>query len=237
MKRLHYLFYVVLGTLFLTSCLKDPDGPTPSYRYGGMIFINAYPEAHGVYFRIDEKTVQFPTTDYIIPYKSIGPLVGLYSGSRRFEVFSENFGSKTPIIDTSITVTDSTYYSSIVYGDKESPKYLLATDTELKDLDQGSGIRFFNLANELDEATLLFDDKAVEAFTDRAQESDSTLTTTEKFLALSSGGQTLTAKDKEGNEIAKRENFQFQKGRYYSIILIGSKSNADTPYYIGIVPH
>lgn len=237
MKKLNFLFFLALGSLLLSSCLKNNDGPTPTFRYGGMIYINAYPDAFSTYFRIDEKSIQFPGNDKGIPYKSIGPLIHPFPGSHRFEVFSANHGNNTLIIDTSITIRDSTYYSSIIFGDKVNPKYLLATDVPLADLNNGSAVRFFNLANELEDASLFFDDKAITAFGNRPQASDSTLIENQKFQALSSGGVTITAKDKEGNEFAKRENFQFQKDRYYTIILIGTKSNTDTPYYLGVVAH
>ena len=140
-------------------------------------------------------------------------------------------------MDTTITIKDSTIYTSFVYGSKSKPVQVITTDRINKDIkDTESGVRFFNLAEGTDQVTLQIGDQASPTeWSNRGKETQSSATAHQGFIAQKSGTYTIVAKDKAGKTIASRKDVKLAENYYYSLILIGKANDQKTPLYIGLV--
>ncbi|QBQ40827.1 hypothetical protein [Sphingobacterium psychroaquaticum] len=222
------LVCVVAGVFAFTSCLKDDNDYVPMPE-GYMVFVNAFPEASGVIYNLDGRNINgyVPT-----PFQSY---VGsrLFVGKRNLRIGSAD--ENKVLIDSNITVKDTTAYTSFVYGTKELPKFAMTTDKGIENLGDKFGVRYFNFANGTGETNLFLGDATEPLFAKRPIETGATVVANEAFQATASGTIKLTVKDNAGTTLATRGDFVFQKGRYYTIILTGKKDDTKTPLYIGVV--
>lgn len=223
--------FLAIAILF-SSCLKDNDyQPLPN---GLVSFINAYPDAHAITYTLSSNKV---TTQ---EYKSYTLPIRVFPGNRDLRVYSHNNNSgeyEKKIIDTTITVKDSTGYSAFTYGSKEDPVFAMVKDQSIKDLNQKSGTRFFNFANNVTKVNLFFGDDTDATYSARPIETPTSASANESFKATKSGKLKLQVTDETGKTIATRENYTFKEGLYYTVFLSGTKDADKNGLYIGVLPH
>lgn len=218
----------LIGLLTFGSCLKDND----DYQYipaGFMIHVNAFPEDNSLHYYIDGRGINNNMPP--IAFKSYAS-TNLFTGQRNYKVAS--LGLNKTLVDSTITVKDSTAYTSFVFGTKEKPEFGITTDKGIKDLGDKSGIRYFNLANGVEGTNLYIGTAETPLYSNRVKETGATIVQYQAFQANASGSLPLVIKDNAGKELAKRD-YNFVKGQYYTIILTGIKDNAQAPLYIGVV--
>jgi len=227
--RLFNFIAIAVATFLLSSCLKDND----DQRIPRAIFtmVNGYADANAVIYYADGGSLQNPY--YPLDFKSYSQ-VGLFTGARKIAISSEY---NSVLLDTTITIKDSTIYTSFVYGSKSKPVQVITTDRINKDIkDTESGVRFFNLAEGTDQVTLQIGDQASPAeWSNRSKETQTSATAHQGFIAQKSGTYTLTVKDKTGKSIATRKDVKLMENHYYTLILIGKANDQKTPLYIGVV--
>src|SRR5690606_20989385 len=153
MKKLNLIIALVAGTVLLGSCLKSSD-PQPQL-VGGTTFINAFTNANAVYCYIDRNTIPVLNP---LPYRSYGPRPPVYAypgEGRRLEIYSTYDDNR--LVDTTIAVQDSVFYSSFIYGTHDDPRHFITEDRIPEDIDDPTAVaavRFFNLANTDRKVTL-----------------------------------------------------------------------------------
>lgn len=228
--RLFNFIAIAVATFLLSSCLKDDDNdqyiPT-----GVFTMVNGYSDANAVIYYADGGYIQQPY--YPLNFKSYNQ-VFLFTGTRRISISSEY---NNVLLDTTITIKDSTLYTSFMYGNKAKPAQVITTDRVNKDIkNTESGVRFFNLAEGTDQVTLQIGDQASPAeWSNRSKETQTSATAHQGFIAQKSGTYTLTVKDKTGKSIATRKDVKLMENHYYTLILIGKANDQKTPLYIGVV--
>ena len=227
--RLFNFIAIALAALFLTSCLKDNDDqPIP-----GALFtmVNGYSDANAVIYYADGGSLQNPS--YPLGFKSYTQ-IGLFTGARKIAVSAEY---NKILTDTTITVKDSTIYTSFLFGSKSKPVQVVTTDRINKDIkNTESGLRFFNFAEGTDLVSLKIGDlTSPTEWTNRAKETQNSASAHQGFIAQKSGTFTVTARDKAGKTIATRSDIKLVEGYYYSLILIGKANDENKPLYIGLV--
>ena len=230
MKTLSFKLFLcsLVGLLSLSSCLKDKD----DYQYipaGFMIHVNAFAEDHSLYYYIDGRGLNNNMAP--LAFKSYAS-TNLFTGQRKYKVLSQNLNKA--LVDSTITVKDSTAYMSFVFGTKEKPVLGISTDKAIPALGDKAAFRYYNLANGVAETNLYIGGTETPLFSNRATETGATIVQHQTFQANTSGNHSLVVKDNAGKELVKRD-YNFSKGRYYTIILTGTKDDATTPLYIGVV--
>ncbi len=237
MKKFNLIFALVASVLLLGSCLRDGD-PQPQ-RVGGTTFVNAFIEAQAVYCYIDRNMATGPEP---LQYRSFGPNppVYAYSGeSRRLEIYSTYDDNR--LVDTSFTIQDSVYYSSIIYGTHDDPRHFITEDRIPEGTDDPAAIaavRFYNLANTDRRMTLRIGDmEPIAAFSNRPTETLQTGKEGEEFIPVTPGTYTVSVVDEDGETVATREGtLDLAAGRYTSIFLTGDERDPTT-FYVGRVWH
>jgi hypothetical protein len=230
MKKLNWIIAFVVGIAFLSSCL-DGDEPQP-VPAGGMTFINAYGDADRLLYRLDGNTVQ----EYFnpLPYRNFGFALLYARENRSLEIYAS---AEDRIADTTFTVRDSLYYSSIVYGTHEDPKHFITEDRVPEgtaDPTTIAAVRFFNLANTAHRVTLRIGDAdPLPAFRDRPMETPATGKAGENFIPVPTGAYALSVVNEDGETLATRD-IEIEAGVYSSIFLTGDEGDPST-YYIGVV--
>jgi len=224
-----YTFYALIcltfSSILFSGCLKDDDiEPTP---LAGFTMINGYSDDLGVVYYADRQAI-LP-----LEYKSFSG-VSLITGNRNIIV--KEYNSAKVLSDTSFAAQDSTFYSSFIFGTTDKPMHIITEDKAIQSL-ENAGIRFFNLSSGVtSRVSLQIGDETIQpSFKDRAVETKTSALANQGFISQSDGTFTLTIKDEAGATIATKESVKLDAKRYYSIILIGQKDNAETPLYIGIV--
>ena len=106
--RLFNFISIVLATFLLSSCLKDNDDQKIPMALFTMV--NGYSDANAVVYYADGGALQNP--NYPMEFKSYRPIVGLFTGARKIAVSSEY---NSILTDTTITVKDSTIYTSFLF--------------------------------------------------------------------------------------------------------------------------
>ena len=218
----------LVGILVLSSCLKDKD----DYQHmpaGFMIHVNAFAEDHALYYYIDNRGIN--NNMQPLAFKSYAS-TNLFVGQRKYKVLSQNLNKA--LVDSTITIKDSTAYMSFVFGTKEKPVLGISTDKAIPALNDKSAFRYYNLANGVGETNLYIGETETPLFSNRATETGTTIVEHQTFRANTSGSHSLVVKDKAGKELVKRD-YNFTKGRYYTIILTGTRDDSKTPLYIGVV--
>lgn len=231
MKKLSLLAAFVAGVALLGSCLKGEDAaPVPA---GGMTFINTFIESDEVAYRLDQNFIQDAFNP--LAYRSVGFGLLFARENRRLEIYADYGQSR--IVDTTFTVRDSVYYSSIVYGTHDDPRHFVTEDRIPEGVDDArevAAVRFYNLANTPHRATLRIGDMApVAAFSNRPLETPATGKAAEEFRLITPGTYALTIVDEDGETIATRQGtVELPKGSYTSIFLTGDEREPST-YYVG----
>ena len=236
MRKLNFIVALVASVVLLGSCLRDGD-PQPRL-IGGTTFINAFIEATDVYCYIDRGTISSLNP---LPYRSYGPFEPLYAypGDRRFEIYSTY--QENRLVDTTVTVQDSVFYSSIVYGTHDDPRHFITEDRIPEGVDDPTAIaaiRFYNLANSDRRMTLRIEGLELpDRFTSRPTETPETGKSSEAFIPVATGTYTVSVVDEDGNTVAKRDGtLDLSAGKYVSIFLTGDERNPET-FYVGRVLH
>lgn len=236
MKKLSLLVAFVASVVLLGSCLRESD-PQPQL-VGGTTFINTFIEANGgVSYFVDRNMIQGLNP---LPYRSYGPQwpVYLYPGEdRRLEIYSTYEDAR--LVDTALTVQDSVYYSSIVYGTHDEPRHFITEDRVPEGVDDPTAIaavRFYNLANTERRMTLHIGDiEPVAAFGDRPIETPETGKEGEEFIPVTTGTYTVSVVDENGETVATRQGtLDLPAGSYTSIFLTGDERDPET-FYVGMV--
>ncbi|GAA4140823.1 hypothetical protein GCM10022216_20270 [Sphingobacterium kyonggiense] len=226
MRKISILFVLIAGIFSLTSCLKDDEGTYPDAA--GVAVVNAYPIESNLYFLIGGRELP----NYAGQYKTY---TGFYAipGNKNFKVF--NGLSNELLIDTTMNFVDSLSYATFVYGEAGKPMFLRAKDEALKDLGTKSAARFFHFGNKAGKVNLSIDNQDITAFKNRVRESSQTVENTEKFQVVNSGTYTITVTDETGRQLVKKENVEFQAGKYVNIMLLGTLDDNKFPLELGVI--
>lgn len=235
MKKLSLIVAFVASVALLGSCLRGTD-PQPE-RVGGMTFVNTFIEAEAAFYYVDRNTIQGLDP---LPYRSYGPQwpVYIYPGEgRRLEIYSTYQDNR--LVDTTIAVQDSVYYSSIVYGTHDDPRHFITEDRIPEDVDDPKAIaavRFYNLANTDHRVTLRIGDIApIAAFRDRPLETPQTGKAGEVFIPVATGTYTISVVDEDGETVVTRQGtVDLPAGSYTSVFLTGDEREPST-FYVGVV--
>lgn len=225
-KNKFYIFVCfIIGSFLLSSCLKDDEyTPVP---VAGLTMVNGYTGDQGVIYYIGHRAVE------PLMYKTFSG-VNVVEGNRNIMVRGLN--SSNPLIDTTVAVLDSTYYTSFVFGTSEVPKHFITEDKAVDLSTNQVGIRFFNVGEVNGNVSLqIGDQEAKPSFQNRPVDNQASATEHQEFLSQGSGTFTLTVKDASGNVLATRESVKMDAGRYYTLILLGRPNDDSTPFYIGVI--
>ncbi len=230
MKKLSLIAAFVASVALLGSCLRGEEAaPVPA---GGMTFINTFIEANQVAYRLDQSYIQ----DQFNPldYRSYGFGLLFARENRRLEIYSAY--EQARLVDTTFTIRDSVFYSSIVYGTHDDPRHFVTIDRIPDGVDdprEVAAVRFYNLANLPHRVTLRIGDiEPVAAFRDRPLETPATGKAAEGFNLITPGTYTLTVVDEDGETITTRQGIELPKGTYTSIFLTGDEREPST-FYVG----
>ena len=234
MKKMSLMVALVAGVALLGGCLRDGD-TQPEY-VGGMTFVNTFIEASPVYYYIDHRNVQGLNP---IDYRTYGPRWPLYmaGADRRLEIYSTYENNR--LVDTTFTVQDSVFYSSIVYGTHDDPRHFVTEDRIPEGEDNPeeiAAVRFYNLANTSHRVTLKMGDmEPLPAFTNRPLETPETGKEGEAFIPVATGSYTVSVVDETGETVATRQGtLELPAGRYVSVFLTGDERDPST-FYVGVV--
>jgi len=222
---------LVVGAVGLAGCLKDGDD-TPPIPAGVVTFVNAFSDAAAVSYRIDGQTLgSNGGSSFDFKTFSVGRL---RAGNRRLEIFAQN--RSNGLLDSTIVVKDSTGYSTFIYGTAAAPRFAMVQDETIENLGEKTGLRFLHLANGVAEVSVFLGDEGTASFAGRPLETGASAEANRTFTAKESGSFALFAKDADGKELAKR-NYEFLKGHYYTIMLIGTDGHSERPLYLGVIAH
>lgn len=232
MKKLNKLLICLslLGSLLITSCLKDND-TNPDIPHATMRLVNAYTGSESLVFTDGTNYLSDPY--YPLKYNTytINPIY-LFPGNRQIKVYDQN---KNLIVESTVELKDSTSFTSFVFGKKEDAKNLITIDKGIKDLGNKSGIRFFHLANDLENVKVYFNSLEELIYPDVAPVLENYANELYDFTPQLAGKHKIIVTDMENNNLIERE-FTFNKGAYYSIILTGNRDSSNNkPLYIGVV--
>jgi len=232
MKRVFVLFGLILSLFVVTSCSTDDNSGWKPYPVGGLTMVNGYGGSEAVWYLANGRFVQPPYQGLM--YKGYD-YIGLYTGNRSLDIVTNQ--NERIVSNAGIQVVDGQLYTSFVGGkSKDNVIHFITNDQRIVLGEEGnltySGLRFFNLTGEDLAVNVKLDDEVV--FANRNTETEASAKENEKFIAHASKTYTVSVQDKEGKEIAKRDQLILEKGRYFSLILVGSNS-AEKPYYIGLV--
>lgn len=228
-NKFYLLFCLAMGSLLLSSCLKDDDDYVAPPA-GVLTMVNGY---------IDAQAVMYYTQVGTIPPIKFREYAStqLFAGDRRVAVT----GSASPatLADTTFSVKADSVYTSFLYGNKDKVKHAIVLNKKMSTsaaAEKPAGVRFLNLADVGGKVSLQFGDAEIVApFKDRPVETQVTATANQTFIAQPNGTFTLKIKDEAGTVLATREGLKFESEKHYTIILIGKKDDATTPLYIGQV--
>lgn len=231
MKKLNLIVGLAASMALLGGCLKGSD-PQPQL-IGGTTFINTFIEASAVYYFVDRNTIAGLNP---LQYRTYGPNppVYMYPGeNRRLEIYSTYEDNR--LADTTLTVADSVYYSSFIYGTHDHPRHFITEDRIPEDVADPTAIaavRFYNLANTERRMTLHIGDiEPITAFSDRPTETPQTGKENEDFIPVTTGIYTVSVVDEDGETVATREEkVDLSAGSYVSIFLTGDERDPTTFY-------
>ncbi|WP_345230430.1 DUF4397 domain-containing protein [Olivibacter ginsenosidimutans] len=237
-KNLVLLMTVLVGSLAFSACNDNDDGGYTYVPQSVFQIINAYPHAdEGLGFALGQQKINL---DGPLKYGEktvyIGPIV-----PNQYDYTAGISGTDTPILDTTITLKDSTYHTSIIYGPEGSPNSIFVDDKQPSDFDQSkANVRFFNVADNtvpLD-VNLIGSGEPINVITGRGADNQSTAKQNQVFKPVATGVYTIQFTDESGEEVAKKqETVTLNAGGYYTIIARGIKGNTNKPLTVGFVDH
>lgn len=226
-KLIAYVFGIILvGSL--SSCMKDDDR---DYPQSVLTMVNGYVSANGVIYASDNNVLQYSYNP--LKYQNYDYVYNIFPGNRRIRIYTDN---NQELVDENYTFKDSTYYTSFIYGWQEDVQHLISEDKLLTNLNEQAGIRFLHLSPSEGEVNVYLNDKESLLFGDRIYEGENEAeeNTHILFTPQATGKQTIIVSNEEDETLVERE-YTFEKGRYYSIILIGDSNSMARPLYIGVV--
>lgn len=244
MKKLslQFCFLLLLSIFTFSSCLKDnDDGPWNNMPSAGlMYFVNGFTEAEsGLLYRLDGNIVGNPLSSdpMVLEYKTFSGALLLNPGSRKLTI--TNYATdQDMLIDTTLTIKVDNGYTSFIYGTNEEPKFAMTQDSAIENIGSNeSGIRFLNLATDVEGVNLYIEGEDEPLYSNRPIETGSSAVAHQAFKTQQSGKYTFTVTDAAGNELVTREDRELRRGYYYTIMLMGKPDNSETPLYIGVVEH
>src|SRR5690606_40801490 len=110
--------------------------------YPAVSLLNCYPKEAGILYAVNGNLL-----NQIDPrYKGISMF---FATPRNKKLRVVDRSNNQPIIDTTLTFTDSVVYSCMVYGTEQKPEFIRVPDVELKNAGTKTGVRFFHLANQV----------------------------------------------------------------------------------------
>lgn len=221
MKKHSLLIVILLSFLTLTSCLKDNDD-YPDLNYPAVSLFNFFPGEAGVIYAVNGNILNPANPNY----KGISMFFAI-PGNKKIQVVDRM--TNQPIIDTTLTFTDSVFYSCMVYGTKEKPKFIRVPDVEIKNPENKTGVRFFHLANQVGKVNFKVGTQEITGTSNRVQENPSTLAQTQIFREATTGKTTVTAVDEQGNVLAKIDDINLEHNKHYNFMLIGNKGKSTFP--------
>lgn len=232
MRKLFVVFGFVFSLFLLTSCSNDDGGSREHYPIGGITMVNGYAGSPAIWYVVDGRLVQAPY--YGLAFKKYD-FTRLFIGNRLLEIKTNH--NEQIVEKTRLQVKDNQSYTSFVGGNSKDNAIHFITEDQAISLGEpgkieNAGIRFFNLTGEDLVVDVKLDDQII--FANRNSETALSAKENEKFIPQLGKSYTLTVQDKNGNELVKREHVVLEKGRYFSLILVGS-SSASIPYYLGLV--
>lgn len=237
----HIILVLILGsTLLFSNCLKD--NKTTPIPIGGILLVNAYSDANSLMFYAENN----PITTQGLEFKHIlrdtrGSYLSFLAGSRTLSIHSITDGQveKEELTKTTFNVLEGFTYSAFAFGSKENAKISIVKDETILLKDGESGVRFFNLAEDIGAVTLSIEGKeGLDSWIDRRKENDETIKEYQDFESFDEGKYTLTIKDENGNILTIREGISFKSGRYKTLFLTNNIDDKDADaYYIGVLDH
>ena len=148
-------------------------------------------------------------------------------GNKKLQVVDRS--NNQPIIDTTLTFTDSVVYSCMVYGTEQKPEFIRVPDVELKNAGTKTGVRFFHLANQVGKVNFKVGSQEIPGSTNRVKENPSTVAQTQIFRESTTGKTAVTVTDEQGKVIAKIDEINLENNKHYNFMLIGTKDNSQYP--------
>lgn len=237
LKRFKLLVGALAGVVMMAACNTNND---PGVRIVGaqIQFVNAYPYADAMGFAVDGRRINEQGINYGA-YISYNRFASFIPGTRRFT--SGLSGTAETLIDTTITIRDSAYYTFMVNAASDTANMLVAEDKQPEDFDSGkSYVRFFNLAGAVPalNVNLLGSGEPIGAFANRAHDNQASVTAHQDFVPVDPGVYTVQFTDAEGAELTRRDRTEeMRAGYYYTIISRGIYEDPETPLLSGVVRH
>jgi len=237
-KNLVLLMTMIIGGLTFSACNDNDDGGYTYIPQSTFQIINAYPHAdEGLGFALGQEKINLEgPLKYGQKTRYIGPLV-----PNSYDYSVGISGTDTPILDTTITLKDSTYHTSIIYGTEEFPSSIFVDDKQPSDFDQSkANVRFFNVADNTVSlnVNLVGSGDPVEVISGRGADNQSTAKQNQVFKPVATGVYSIQFTDESGDEVAKKEEtVTLNAGGYYTIIAKGIKGDAENPITVGFVDH
>ena len=230
-KNLILLMMVIIGGFTFSAC-NDNDDDYTYYPYAAVQFVNAYTGSDVLGISIGGNPVRMEYGKYL-QYSPIA--IGSYNLTAGLP------NTSSPIVDSTITLKDSTSYTSVIYGTEGKATSILVEDKQPSDYDQGkSYIRFFNVADATGplNVKLISNAEPLSVFSDRPLDNQSSATQNQDFKPVSTGIYTIQFTDASGNTLAEREEtVELKAGGYYTIIARGVKDDTETPLKVGFIDH
>lgn len=233
MKRLKFILLstVIVGALFLGSCLKD-DGT--EYPVGaGLTMVNAFSSSAPVAYRLENRWL---TSGMGLDYRVYAQVFDIFPGTRR--LLAQQYGDGATLVDTVYTFKDSTFYSSFLYRgvEEDEIRHLIMEDHSLELAGEESGVRFLHVASEVGSVNVYFDTTEEPVFADRSLEQGAEGEEHDRydFIASGSGTKKIIVTG-DGGEVLVERDYEFGNGYVYSIMLMGSADSEEYPLYIGVV--
>lgn len=227
-----FLSVLILFTILVTtSCLKDGE-PAPNVPKAALRMVNAFSYAESIIFTQDNNYITPPNAP--LKYSEYtNSLAFIFPGNKRLKIYDTQ---NKLVSDTTITLKDSTFYTSFVFGNTEKAKNLITTDVSLTNIGTNVAIRFLHLASNLANVNVHVGQIGTPIYENRAPELLSTNTSISNagFKAQKSGKQKIIITDTNNVVLIERE-YDFIQSRYYSIILIGDNKSTTKPLYLGII--
>lgn len=226
----------VLGLILFAGCIKDEE-PEQDVR-SRLTVVNSFLEAEAVLHRLDVGR-GLQQLDQGQKYRGIDHYALPSYENCRLEIISSNEWAQ--LVDTTFALQKNTYYTSFLFGTEAAPRHFITNDRlpdGTGDPTSRAGLRFLNLAETLHRVTLhITENEPIEAFRNRPTETPTTGKDAEQFiLTTDTGTHTLTIRDENGNQLARRTGVALDPGDYLTIFLTGNGGES-APYYIGMVRH
>lgn len=221
MKSIKLAFILLVGTVLVSSCMKEDN--TPQEPSAMVFFVNAYAPQQNIAYYLDGNPLSTSR------YGNIG-VYFLALGNRKLSVTTTN---NVPITDTTFATEENATYTSFIFGTAASPKLLISNDVPLSDLGNKAALRFIHMAQGVDEEVDFYiGDEKIDVLSGRVQETKESLVESQKFIAVDNGTFDIWIKDKEGNKLDSLKNFSLPRGIYRSLNWTGIKDDEDTPLKI-----